>query len=82
MIGNERMRKGQEIKWRDPEKERQEAMHKEEVIGSLRQAYANRFSSKNEPRDRPLNPKKLRKVRATYKKCILLSNQINERKKQ
>jgi hypothetical protein len=75
------MRKGQEIKWRDSKVERQKAMHEEEMRGSLRQSYANRFSSKNEPRDRPLNPKKLRKIKATYKKCVILANQIKEREK-
>ena len=67
--------------WRDPEKERQEAMHKLEMKDALRQSYANRFSSKNEPTDRPLNQRKLKKIKTVYKKCVLLSEQIKERKK-
>jgi hypothetical protein len=67
--------------WRDPEQERQEAMHKLEIRESLRQSYANRFSSKNEPKDRPMNTRKLKKIKSTYKKCVILSEQIRERKK-
>jgi hypothetical protein len=62
---------------------RREAMIKAQIRDSLRASYANRFSSKNEPRtERPMNNKKLKKIRTTYRKCILLSQQIEEREKK
>lgn len=69
--------------WRNLEKERQEAMHRAEKKDSLRQSYANRFSSKNEPTtERPMSIKKLKRIRSTYRKCVILSNQIKERQKK
>jgi hypothetical protein len=67
--------------WRNLEQERQEAMHRAEIRDSLRQSYANRFSSKNEPANnyRPMNPRKLKKIKNLYKRCIILSNEIKER---
>lgn len=72
------MRRGE---WRNLEEERQKAMHELEKKDSLRQSYANRFSSKNEPTDgRPMNTRKLKKIKSTYRKCVILSTQIKERK--
>jgi hypothetical protein len=68
--------------WRDPKQERTDAMHKIEIRESLRQPYANRFSSKNEPQTRRMNPKKLRKIKNLYKKAVILSNEIQERKRK
>jgi len=69
-------------KWRNLEQERQEAMRKADIKDSLRASYANRFSSKNEPRERPMDNKKLKKIKSTYRKCIILSHQIEERQKK
>lgn len=69
-------------KWRNLEQERQEAMRKADIKDSFRASYANRFSSKNEPRERPMNTRKLKKIKSTYRKCIILSHQIEERQKK